>query len=363
LLDADTPAVYAPSGHLLFVRQGKLFAQHFDPGRLELTGNPFPVAERVTVGYGPPIPAVSASAAGPLVYRSGSVGGQQLVWVGRAGEEIGKLGGPDNFGASISRDDRRVAVFRVDGNVDVWLLDSGQSVARASRFTTDAADDVYPTWSPDGTSIVFSSNRKGVFDLFQKPAVGGSEVLLLATAEPKFATDWSPDGRFLLYHSRDPKMSNDIWALPMDGDRKPFPVVQTNFDEGDAQFSPDGKWIAFQSNESGRFEIYVQPFPGAGGKSLISTTGGYQARWRREGKELFYIGQDNRLMAVPIQFASNGQTVEPGAPVPLFGLRMSGPIEIDKWYVVSLDGQRFLVSNYREDTSPITVILNSKANP
>src|SRR2546425_2443179 len=130
--------------------------------------------------------------------------------------------------------------------------------------------------------IVFSSNRKGPFDLYQRQVTGGagSEELLLATEQNKVATDWSPDGRFLLYRVQDPKMGFDLWALPLDGDRKPFPVVQTNFEEREPQFSPDGKWIAYQSNESGRFEIYVQPFPGPGRKSLVSANGGAQARWR-----------------------------------------------------------------------------------
>jgi eukaryotic-like serine/threonine-protein kinase len=367
LLDADAPAVYASSGHLLFVRQGTLFAQHFDPGRLELTGDPFPVAERVTVGYGPPVPALSASAAGPLVYRSGSAAGQQrLAWFDRSGKELGKAGGPDSFGLfgpSLSPDGRRVALFEADGNVDVWLLDLGRNTL--GRFTTDAADDVFPIWSPDSTRIVFSSNRKGTFDLYQKPPTGAeSEQLLLTTPQAKLATDWSLDGRFLLYHSLDPNMSNDIWALPLGGDRKPFPVVQTMFDEGDAQFSPDGKWIAYQSNESGRFEIYVQPFPGPGSRLFISTAGGYQARWGRDGKELFYIAPDNQLMAVPIRLAANGQAAEAGAPVALFGMRMIGPVQNDRWFVVSRDGQQFLVSTVREEaTSPITVILNWKPRP
>src|SRR4029450_3921103 len=144
-------------------------------------------------------------------------------------------------------------------------------------------------------------------------------------------------------------MSNDIWALPLGGDRKPFPVVQTMFDEGDAQFSPDGKWIAYESNESGRFEIYVQPFPGPGSRLFISTAGGYQARWGRDGKELFYIAPDNQLMAVPIRLAANGQAAEAGAPVALFGMRMIGPVQNDRWFVVSRDGQQFLVSTVREE--------------
>ena len=149
----------------------------------------------------------------------------------------------------------------------------------------------------------------------------------------------------------------------MDGDRKPFPVVQTNFDERDGQFSPDGKWIAYQSNESGRFEIYVQPFPGPGGKLQISTNGGAQVRWRRDGKELFYIALDDRLMAVPIRLASNGQTVEPGSPIPLFATRVGGALQtiFRQQYMVSPDGQRFLMNTITEEAaSPITVILNWK---
>jgi serine/threonine protein kinase len=372
LLDADAPAVYASSGHLLFVRQGTLFAQQLDPVPLALTEKPFPVAERVTVGYRLPVAALSTSAAGPLVYRSGSAEVlPQLVWFDRSGKEIGKVGSPDSAGVispSLSRDDRRVALFRfVNGNVDVWVLELGRSVV--SRFTSDAAEDVFPKWSPDDTRIVFSSNRKGTFDLYQKPADGaGNEELLLATSQRKRATDWSLDGRFLLYGSADPKMGTDIWALPMDGDRKPFPVVQTDFEEGDGQFSPDGKWIAYRSNESGRFEIYVQPFPGPGGKSLMSTTGGRLARWRHDGKELFYIALDNRLMAVPIQLASNGQAVEAGAPVPLFAMRVGGQRVMfggGDMYMVSSAGQRFLISALTEEAaSPITVILNSvRAGP
>jgi eukaryotic-like serine/threonine-protein kinase len=381
LLDADAPAVHASSGHLLFVRQAMLFAQQLDPIRLELTGNQVPVAERVTVGFGPPFAALSASAAGPLVYRSGSARFLHLVWFDRSGKEIGRVGGPDSLDAispALSPDDRRVALFRVvNGSVDVWLLELGRSVA--TRFTSDAANDTGPLWSPDGTSIVFSSNRKGVIDLYRKPAVGaGSEEPLLTTAQNKFATDWSREGRFLLYESTDPKTSSDIWALPMDGDRpstgsgrperaegrKPFPVVQTNFDERGGQFSPDGKWIAYQSNESGLWEIYVQPFPGPGGKSLISTTGGVQARWRPDGKELFYIALDSRLMAVPIRVASNGQAVEAGAPVPLFAMRISDPVQEDHSYLVSSSGQRFLINTVTEEAaSPITVILNWKPKP
>ena len=370
LLDADSAAVYASSGQLLFARGGTLFAQDFDPVRLALGGNPFLVAEQVAVDvYGA---AVSASPAGPLVFRTGSGGAaqRQFVWFDRSGKAIENVGEPDianPIQPALSPDGRRVALSRnVNGNSDIWFLDTRRGVL--SRFTFDATFDNFPTWSPDGSGVVFSSNRKGVFDLYQKPTTGAvNEELLLANAQSKNPVDWSPDARFVLYRSSGPKTTNDLWALPLDGDRKPFPVVQTNFDERDGQFSPDGKWIAYQSNESGRFEIYVQPFPGPGGKSQVSNNGGAQVRWRRDGKELFYIALDDRLMAVPIRIASDGQTLEAGAPVPLFVTRIgsaASPNVTRQQYMVSADGQRFLMNTLTEEaTSPITVILNWKAKP
>jgi Tol biopolymer transport system component len=346
---------------LLFVRQGTLFAQDFDSARLELRGNASPVAQRIAFSAtAEGSAAVSASTAGPFVYRTGSAGGlRQFVWLDRSGKEIGKAGDLLSAnGVELSPDGRRVALHQgVNNNFDVWLLELGRDVL--SRFTFDPAVDVFPIWSPDGSRVVFSSTRKGSYDLFQKPAIGaGTEELLLTTAQP---TDWSPDGRLLLYRRIDPKTGYDLWALPLDGDRKPFPVVQTNFDERDAQFSPDGKWIAYQSNESGRFEIYIQPFPGPGSKLQVSTNGGAQVRWGPNGKELFYIALDARLMAVPIRLASNPQTAEPGSPTPLFATRVGGALQSSfmQQYDVSSDGQRFLMNTITEEAaSPITVILN-----
>jgi serine/threonine protein kinase len=366
LLVADTAAVYASPGQLLFVRQGTLFAQNFDPVRLAVTGNPFPVAEQIAVNR-LQSPALSASAAGPLIYRTGSSAGQrQFVWLDRSGREIGKVGDPDvadPSNPSMSPDSRRVALSRsISGNTDIWLLETARGLL--SRFTFDAEPEAYPIWSPDGSHITFS--RSG---LYEKPAAGtGNDDLLLATPTTSNPTDWSPDGRFLLYRSVDQNENLDIWALPMEGDRKPFPVVQTNFRETDGQFSPDGRWIAYQSDESGRFEIYVQRFPGPGGKVggkwLISTNGGAQVRWRRDGQELFYIALDGRLMAVAIRLASSGQAVEAGAPVPLFATHVGGAVQgvSRQQYIVSVDGQRFLMNTVTEDaTAPITVILNWKA--
>jgi Tol biopolymer transport system component len=201
-------------------------------------------------------------------------------------------------------------------------------------------------------------------DLYQRPAPGGAEERLLASPVSKQATSWSRDGRFVLYFTADPNPTTDIWALPMQGDRKPFPLVETKFNERDAQFSPDGKWIAFQSDESGRFEVYVQPFPGSGNKLQISSNGGAMARWRDDGKELFYIGLDDRLMSVRIQSAAD--TVDAGTPMPLFLTRVGGALQANSLaqYIVSQDGQRFLMNTVaEEEASPIIVVLGWKGRP
>jgi Tol biopolymer transport system component len=198
----------------------------------------------------------------------------------------------------------------------------------------------------------------------------GSEALLLQSAQFKAATDWSPDGRFLLYQSVDPKRSYDILALPLDGEGKPRGepqvVVQTDFDEHGGQFSPDGKWIAYVSMQSGRYEVYVRTFAQrTGGEITVSTDGGDQVRWHPDGRELFYVARDGRLMAVPMRWGSNGETVEPAAPLPLFPGRVRGMPVGQIQYAVSSDGQRFLMNTLIEEvvTSPITMILNWRPNP
>jgi eukaryotic-like serine/threonine-protein kinase len=369
LLYADAPGVYASSRQLLYVREGKLIAQPFDPERLELSGNPFSVADQVVAVGDSASAGVSAAAAGPIVYRiSGSGGQRQFIWFDRSGKESGKVaesdvGNPQN--PSLSHDGRSLAMNRtINGNTDVWTLDIARGLF--SRFTFDPAADSSPEWSRNGSRIAFNSNRSGVYDLYVKPVTGaGTEQLILATPQNKAPVDWSPDGRFLLYRSPGLTTGFDLWALPMSGEGKPFPVAQTNFEERDGQFSPDGKWIAYQSNESGRTEVVMQPFASPGGKHQISTDGGAQVRWRADGRELFYIAADGRLMVVPIQYSSDGKSVEPGAPVPLFATRAGGSaISVNKQaYVVSPDGQRFLMSVVEETASPIAIILNWKGKP
>jgi Tol biopolymer transport system component len=249
--------------------------------------------------------------------------------------------------------------------VDIWLIDlAGRG--GSTRFTFDAALDAYPLWSPDGSQILFSSSRAGSPKLYLKPSNGapGSERLLLEKA-PAFPDDWSRDGRLLLYEVLDPKTGHDLWAMDMtEKQRTPRPVVNTSYTERNGQFSPDGHWLAYQTNESGRPEVVVVPFPDPTEKRLVSTSGGTQPRWRSDGEELYFVASDGRLMAAPIAIArqANGTRIEVGAPVSLFQTRMvgSGAATGRAQYAVARDG-RFLISQPEESaTTPITLILNWK---
>jgi dipeptidyl aminopeptidase/acylaminoacyl peptidase len=366
LFDADTPAVHV-SDHLLFVRQGTLFAQRFDPIRLEVEGPPTPVAEQVAAGTRANIAALSGSAPGLIAYRTGSPGGKrQFVWFDRSGRELARLGPPHSFGppyATISPDHRQLAVQRtVAGNTDIWLLDLGRDTT-ALRFTANPEADIAPLWSPAGDRLVFSSRRKGDrFNMYEQALTATSATDLLASDQAKSATAWSRDGRFLLFRSLDPELSWDVWVLPMIGDRKPSAVVRSRFEERDAQFSPDARWISYQSDESGRFEIYVQPFQRNGPRMRISTDGGVQAFWGRDGTELFYLALDGRLMAVPVRASSTAADLETGTARALFSARVGGLQDISlNHYHVSPDSQRFLVDTVVEETaSPIVIVLNWK---
>jgi eukaryotic-like serine/threonine-protein kinase len=367
LFDADAPAVYA-TGHLLFIRDETLMAQRIDPDRWEPRGDPFAIAEHVPAGT-----RLSASTAGPIAYRapSADTGQRQLTWVDRSGREIERVVYPDTagMGPALSPDGRRVAVFRfVDGNMDLWLYETGRSTW--DRVTADSGDDIYPLWSPDGTRMIFGSNRNGGRMNLYRSVIGappGSEELLLTTSQPKFPMDWSRDGRFLLFESLDPERGFDIWALPLGGNGEPFGLARTDFNDRLAQFSPDGKWIAYQSDKTGRFEIYVQPFPGPGADTRVSTDGGGQVRWHPSGKELFYIAADDRLMAVPIRFVSVREGVEPGQPVALFAANVGTMATLvnRQQYSVSPDGRSFVMNSAFGDAShpPISVILNWKPKP
>jgi Tol biopolymer transport system component len=366
LFDADSAAVVAPPDHVLFVRDRMLFAQRFDSGQLQLVGDPFQLAGGLEVSaFG--TSGLSASSTGSVAYRAAGSNREQrtLVWFDRSGKQLTTIGNPDPslpLNPMLSPDGRRVALSRsVDGNTDIWLLDLGRNVQ--SRFTFDPTPEVVPIWSPDGTRIVYSKPAGGVFSLFQKPtAETGRETVLLQTEQQSISHDWSRDGRFVLYRSMDPMNGWDIWAQSLMETSKPILVAQTRFDERTAQFSPDTRWVAYESNESGRFEIYVQPFPAGGAKVLVSTGGGSQVRWRGDGRELFYVAADGRLMAVPVRISARDQTIELGSPIALFLTRVESTVQggIAHAYTVSADGQRFLMTTFTEQNgTPITLILNA----
>ena len=264
------------------------------------------------------------------------------------------------LGVSLSDDDGFVAWTQTPG--DVWLLELARGVS--TRFTFGPFVEISPLWAPDRQRVVYAANTDGDFDLFVKAvSASGDGERLLRTPRVEIPDDWSPDGRFVLYTSTEATGRNvspsEIWALPIDGDRTPIPIVRTPGTASNGAFSPNGAWVAFQSNESNRFEIYVQPFP-KGDKVRISTGGGVQPRWRPDGKELFYIDPDNQLMAVPVDFSTLPPSI--GTPAPLFRAQWGQlPHHPGMWtYSVSRDGQRFLVDVLRETVSPITVLLNWK---
>jgi eukaryotic-like serine/threonine-protein kinase len=353
VFDRESAYLFMPSGHVLIVRDGALWARGFNAMEASLGENLVPVAQRVlvspsTTGFS----ALSASATGAVAYRT-SAGSKQLVWLDRDGRTLESVGQPDDAQlelASLSPDGATAAAVRtVNGNTDVWVLDSQRGVPR--RLTFDPHSDATPIFSPDGLRVAYVSDRKAdVWDIFERRSDGtGAETLLLESNENKQALAWSSDGRFILYTTQNPQTDYDLWALPLGGERKPIPIAVTPYVEYDARLSPDAHWVAFESTETGQTEIYIQPFPETGPKRQISN-GGRRPRWRRDGRELFYISADDRLMAVSISPGNAG--LEVGPPRALFALPPTQSFE------PSPDGQRFLTTAVVSEASPITIILN-----
>lgn len=341
ILNADSNVVYAPPGYLLFVREGTLLAQPFDAKRFEIMGDPLSVAEHVRYRLGW---SFSASHNNELAYESGMLK-SQLIWFDRGGKQLESVGEPGEYWhLELSPDDRRVVVEISDAanNHDIWTIDLLQGIPM--RFTFSPDGDIQPTWSPDGSHIVYTSYQGGEAQIYQRMSngAGNPEVLLKERAS---VSDWSRDGRFILYESK-----FGLSVLPLFGDHKPFPLLQTGESQG--RFSPNGRWMAYYSAESGKGQVYVQSFPLSGAKWQISTNGGTNPRWRRDGKELFYLASDQKLMAVAV----NGEgTFQADVPKALFQTReVVGRYR----YAVTADGQRFLVNTPEASTAPITVVLN-----
>ncbi len=356
---ADAHAEYVEPGYVLFINQGTLLARRLDLARGELTGQPQTVAASVpyiaALGFG----SFSASANGRIAYRFGPAARRQLMWHDRAGGRSDSAAEPDPNelqSAELSPDGRRVALDRtVQGNRDIWLLELQRG--SVTRFTFDPAQDGLPVWSPDSTQIAFESKRKGPYDLYLKAAGAAvSERPLLESIYDKWPLDWSKDGAYLLYFEANPKTAGDLMALPMKGtDRKPIVIAGGPFAEQNGQFSPDGRWVAYQTNESRRDEIVVQSFPNPSMKWQVSNDGGVQPRWSRDGKELYFIAPDFKMMAAPITVS--GATSEPGKPAPLFQTRIASVPKPQ--YSIAADG-RFLVNEQTEESADtsITLIFN-----
>jgi Tol biopolymer transport system component len=364
LLQASSRVEYVAPGYLLYVQEGTLVARPFDAESLRLTGEQVPIAEQVQY-FNPTGYADFSVSESLIVYRAGEIA-SRLVWFDRNGREMGTAGAPGRYEEPrLSPDGKKIAVGLVDpgmGTLDIWTLEPGRDIS--TRITTTRQTTEFgPVWSPDGLNLAFAADPTGPPRLHRKMSSGAGEVedLLLTESQVQYADDWSADGQFIIYTEADARTKLDILVLPLFGDRKPLPILKTPFNEKEARFSPDGRWIAYVSDESGKNEVYVQPFQTSGQSSgerwTISTAGGSQPVWRRDGKELFYLASDNKLMAVPIKTSAR---FEVGSPATLFKTEPAA----EHAYDVTDDGQRFLINTNVTTAKalPVMAVINWSAS-
>jgi eukaryotic-like serine/threonine-protein kinase len=371
LLRAHSSVAYSPPGYLLFVREATLMGQRFDVEKLELQGEQFPVVENMVRNPVNGRAMFSVSEDGVLVHRIGGVSNNQLIWFDRAGKQLEAITTPGSYNApSLSPDESRVALSRADQTSpgsDIWLFELTRLGAQL-RFTSDHASDRTPTWSPNGSHIVFASTREGLTNLYKKPvAEGGAEEALLTAGESRLSPDWSPDGQFILYGQLNSGTNWDLMFVSLSGERKTQPYLQSEFVEIHGRFSPNGRWVAYSSNETGQFQVYVQSFSPIGGKRVISMVGGSQPRWRGDGRELYYFTPDRKLMAVEVN--GDSETFQVGASRALFEIRLGGAgIDLgfpgSGYYTATRDGKRFLVASAPEEQElqQVVVVLNWTAD-
>jgi dipeptidyl aminopeptidase/acylaminoacyl peptidase len=360
--------VYAPPGYLLWVDGDALLGQAFEANRLELSGRPFTVAEGVGRSTASES-AVSVSSTGTLAYAGVIVRHGRLTWFDRSGNELDSIpleGDYPDF--RLSPDETRLAASMVDPRTNVpnvWLIEL--AAKRASPLTAGSFN-TSAVWSPDGTRLMFRTLRSGLVEFYQKSAFGSGHeepVMSLETQRAsgdkgdvaiRIPTDWSPDGRHIVYSNPGTTSRFDVWLLPLANKTSPVKLLDSASDEIQANFSPDGRLLAYSSNETGRYEVYIQTFPLSDRKWTVSTGGGYEPRWRGDGRELYYLAENRTLMSVSI---TDGPSV--GVPRPLFQTRVSAGVHPQRTnYVPSRDGSRFLVNTQRSDAppAPITVVLN-----
>jgi len=354
-MPAASNVAFVPPGFLLFRLGGRLMAQAFNWQGSHLTGEAMQVAE-IVAGTG--LVAYFSAVPEALAYIPGTARPTALTWLDRKGNRLGTVGEPgEYYGPALSPDGRTLAVSRRDPATqmrDIWLIDLARGTQ--SRFTFDPADDFNPAWSPDGSRVAFTSARSGQRDIYEKAASGvGEERLLLGSGIEKNVEYWSPDGKLLLFNVLSGNGMRQIWALPLGGERKPYIVLSGPADIQSSPLSSDGKFVAYSSTESKRFEIYIQDFPPTGNRWTVSTAGGLVPQWRPDGKELFYIA-GSKLMAVDIKVS--GSRLEPGIPQVLFEAPFSAAGR--NAFVPSRDGQKFLAILQVEETGRplITVELN-----
>src|SRR5215469_2088669 len=341
LVYTHASAIYA-AGHILFLRQNTLMAQPFDSKRLEFTGDAFPIADPVLEDTGTMRDVISGSADGTVAYAEGSTGvARQLVWVDRNGKEVSKIEGQETYSdPAISPDGKKLAYTLESSGFDIWSYDIGRRLKTRLTFGSASSQaNLSQVWSPDGRWIAYTCVKAGKFSLCKKPSdgSGSEEVLLEGDEQLRYLDSWSPDGKFLLY--REPQQGvYSVWVLPLTGEGKPYPFLQSQFPHNYPSFSPDGKWLAYCSRESGEYKVYVVPFPGPGGKWQVSPETGCTPHWRRDGRELFYLGFDNKLMAAEVK--ANGSSFEVGSIRALLDARTYSNVGS---YDATADGQRFVV--------------------
>ena len=345
-------AVYAAPGYLLYVRESNLLARPFDASRLTTRGEPVLVGDQALYTPGVVHADFSASQQGVIAYRKSTAASSRLLWIDRNGKEIGSIGEPGYYRSPrVSPDGRKISVILLDPRSqagDIWIY--GAERESATRFTFQPGVYRGNAWAPDGQRLAFAFLRS-----LELKSNGGNEEKLVDSGSLQTVSDWSSDGRYLLYSEITVESGADLLSLPLSGDRKPVTLLATPFNEGGGHFSFDGKWVAYVSDESGRDEVYVRPFLRPGAAVRISTGGGRSPRWRRDGKEIYYMADDRNLMAVELK---EGAEIEIGQIRPLFQARITAdpsPFEAD--YDVATDGQRFLINTPVGETPTPTVNL------